>query len=75
MKIQFILITAKGERITNTKLFDEDSQDEEMGCVVEFNHIPMMQDYSRMVNKIAGLKQFEVDNRIVKFETNLLGDE
>lgn len=72
MKIQFILITTQEDRITNTKLFDEDSEDDEVGCVVEFENVPMMQDYKRYANKIAGLKQFEIDCPIRRFETNLL---
>lgn len=71
-KIQFILITKDGNKVTNNNPFVEDEDTDNVGCVVEFDQIPMIQDYNIMVNKIARYKQFEVDSHIVKFETQLI---
>lgn len=55
MKIQFSFHTKKYGTITNTKPFTdkEDKTDDEFGgCVVDFEHVPMIQDYNRAANDI-----------------------
>lgn len=76
IKIQFILILRDGTEVTNTKMYSDDDEtwDTEggVGCVMEFEGIPMIQDYNIMANKIAGPKQFEFDGNIVRFNTKLI---
>lgn len=74
-KIKFILITKDGERITNDKMYSDDDKtwftEDGVGCVMQFDGVPMIQDYQEMANKIALVKQFEC-GKIFKFETELI---
>ena len=86
MKIKFIFETNAGEKITNDRLYTigtdregwSDDDYENIGCTVDFNKIPMLQDYQTVVNEIwfHGLQFTDQlqknDKRLKKVTTELI---